>query len=168
MRSPDVSRENVETPVAGGHAIPVPGELVYGYEPRITRVVEYGASADALFGGQLPPPEGARVDFHLEGPVRGPKLQGTFQGVDYLTFRSDGQVQLHIHAEITTDDGKKIALAAGGLAIAQPGSSVFSLRENVTLLTNHPELSWVNTIQIWASGTVDVSSGKVQVTGYAV
>jgi hypothetical protein len=77
-------------------------------------------------------------------------------------------VQLHIHAENTTDDGKKIALAAGGLAIAQPGSSVFSLRENVTLLTNHPEVSWVNTIQIWASGTVDVSSGKVQVTGYAV
>ncbi len=88
--------------------------------------------------------------------------------MDYLSFRSDGQVQLHIHAEITTNDGKKVALAAGGLALAQPGSSVFLLRENVTLLTNDPELSWVNTTQIWASGTVDVSSGKVQVTAYAV
>ena len=146
----------------------MPGELVYEYTPLVTRVVEYGASADALLSGQVSPePEGARIDFYLEGPVIGPKLTGTVKGVDYLYFRADGRAQLHIHAEITTEDGKKIALAADGIAIPEQGSSLFQLRENVTLLTNHPELAWINAIQLWGTGTVDVSNGQVRVKAYA-
>jgi len=46
-------------------------------------VVEYGASAEAVFSGQTPPPaEGARFDVYFEGPVTG-KLKGTAKGVDY-------------------------------------------------------------------------------------
>jgi hypothetical protein len=74
---------------------------------------------------------------------------------------------LHIHAEITTEDGKKIALAADGIAIPEQGSSVIQLRENVTLLTNHPELAWLNALQLWATGTVDVANGQVRVKAYA-
>jgi hypothetical protein len=78
-----------------------------------------------LLSGQVSPePAGARIDFYLEGPVIGPKLTGTVKGVDYLYFRADGRAQLHIHAEITTEDGKKIALAADGIAIPEQGSSV--------------------------------------------
>jgi hypothetical protein len=140
----------------------------YEYTPLVTRVVEYGASGNALLSGQSsPPPGGARIDFYFEGPVIGPKLTGTVKGVDYLYFRADGRAQLHIHAEITTEDGKKIALAADGIAIPEPGSSVFQLLENVTLLTNHPELAWINAIQLWATGTVDVSNGQVRVNAYA-
>jgi Protein of unknown function (DUF3237) len=120
-----------------------------------------------LFSGQVTPaPEGARVDLYLEGPVTGPKLKGTVAGVDYLYFRGDGQARLHIHAVITTEEGQNIALAADGIAIATAGSSVFQLRENVTLFTNHPEVSWVNAIQLWALGTVDISSGQVRVKAY--
>ena len=74
--------------------------------------------------------------------------------------------RLHIHAEITTEDGKKIALFADGVAIPEKGSPIFQLRENVTLTSNHAELSWVNPMQIWATGTVDVPSGQVRVTAY--
>jgi hypothetical protein len=144
------------------------GELIYEYTLQVTRVVEYGLSADQLFSGQASPtPEGARIDFHLEGSVTGPKLKGTVVGIDYLYFRADGRAQLHIHAEITTEDGKKISLAAGGIAVPEKGSSIVQLRENVTLLSNHPELSWVNGIQVWASGTVDVSNGRVHVEAHA-
>jgi hypothetical protein len=144
------------------------GELVYEYALQVMRVVEYGLSADDLFSGQASPtPEGARIDFYLEGSVTGPKLKGTVVGIDYLYFRADGRAQLHIHAEITMEDGKKISLAAEGIAIPEEGSSVVQLRENVTLLTNHRELSWVNGIQVWASGTVDVSSGQVHVKAHA-
>jgi hypothetical protein len=144
------------------------GELIYEYTLQVTRVVEYGLSADHLFSGQSwPTPEGARIDFHLEGSVTGPKLKGTVVGIDYLYFRADGRAQLHIHAEITTEDGKKISLAAEGIAIPKAGSSVVQLRENVTLLTNHPELLWVNAIQVWASGTVDLSSGRVHIKAHA-
>ena len=145
-----------------------PGEFIYEYTVAVTQVVEYGTPADAVLSGQTPPPaEGARLDIHFEGPINGPKVQGTVKGVDHLHVRADGRCQLHIHAEITTADGKKIALAADGVAIPEKGSPVFQLRENATLTTSHPEYSWVNTIQVWAPGTVDVSKGEIRVKGYA-
>ncbi len=144
------------------------GELIYEYTLQFTGVVEYGASANAVFSGQVrPPAEGARFDVHFAGPITGPKLKGTVKGVDYLHIRADGRCQLNIRAEITTEDGKKIALAADGIAIPEQGSPIFQLRENVTLTTNHPEYSWLNAIQVWAPGTVDVSSGVIQIKGYA-
>ncbi len=147
----------------------MPGEPLYEYTVQFTEVVEYGVSAEALFSGQTPPPaEGARIDVHFEGPATGPKLKGTVKGVDYLHVRADGRVQLDIHAEITTEDGKKIALAADGVAIPQEGSPVFQLRENVTLTSNHPEYAWVNPLQVWAPGTVDVAKGEVRIKAYAV
>src|SRR3954462_9511325 len=117
MNSTDVSRATAATHDAGGHEARMPGALIYEYRPQITQVVEYGASADAVLSGQAPPAEGARFDFYLEGPVSGPKLQGTFRGVDYIYFRADGRAELHVHGEITTEDGKRVALEAGGVAI---------------------------------------------------
>lgn len=147
----------------------IPGELIYEYAPRFTQVVEYGVSAEAVFSGQTPPPpEGARFDVSFEGPVSGPKLKGTVRGVDYLHIRADGRAQLHIHAEIATEDGNRIALAADGVAIPEEGSPIFQLRENVTLMTNHPDYAWVNPIQVWAPGTVDVSKGEIRIKAYAV
>jgi Protein of unknown function (DUF3237) len=168
MDSIAVSRAITATLDAGGQEARLPGALIYEYRPLITRVVEYGASADAVLSGQAPPAEGARFDFYLEGPVSGPTLHGTFRGVDYIYFRADGRAKLHIHGEITTEDGKKIALEAGGVALAEVGSPLFQLREHVSLMTNHPELSWVNPIEIWARGVVDVSTGQVRVKGYGV
>jgi hypothetical protein len=167
MNSIDASRTGVPLGT-GDHESQMPGELIYEYGPRIMQVVEYGASADAILAGQAPPAEGARFDFYLEGPVSGPKLQGTFRGVDYIYFRADGRAELHIHGQITTEDGKKIALEAGGVAIAKVGSPLFELREHVSLMTNHPELSWVNAIEVWARGVVDVSTGEVHVEAYEV
>lgn len=145
-----------------------PGELIYEYTGKLTQMVEYGIPAAAVLSGQTaPPPEGARFDAYFEGAVSGPKMQGTVRGVDYLHLRADGRGQLHIHAEITTPDGKKIAFFADGVAIPEPGSPIFQLRENATLTTNHPEYAWVNTIQVWAAGTVDVSKGELHLKGYA-
>jgi len=144
------------------------GELIYEYRPQVTQTVEYGVSADAMFAGERPPPEGARFDLFLEGPVCGGKLDGTVRGVDYLNFRADGRVELHIHAEILTEDGKNVALEAGGIAIRQDGSSLLELREHVSLRSNHAELVWVNGLEIWARGVVDVASGQVQLRAFSV
>jgi hypothetical protein len=57
-------------------------------------------------------------------------------------------------------------LVASGIALRNDGPPVLRLRENVTLTSNHPELSWVNPVQIWALGTVDVSTGRVLVQAY--
>ena len=168
MNSIDESRAITAPLDASGDEARLPGALIYEYRPQITQVVEYGASAEAVLSGQAPPAEGARFDFYLEGPVSGPMLQGTFRGVDYIYFRADGRAELHIHGEITTEDGKKVALEAGGVAIAEVGSPVFRLREHVSLMSNHPELSWVNPLEVWARGVVDVSTGRVHVQAYGV
>ena len=55
-----------------------------------------------------------------------------------------------------------------GVAIGRRGSPVFQLRENVTLTTSEPELAWVNSLQVWGVGTVDVSTGQVHLRGYSV
>ena len=88
-------------------------------------------------------------------------------GVDYLQVRADGRFQLHIHGEITTEDGEKIALFANGVASPREGSPIADLRENVTLSTSSEAYSWVNSLQIWGVGTVDLAEQVVNIKGYS-
>lgn len=144
------------------------GELLYEYEVKITRVTEYGVSFGALAAGTAaPPPEGARFDVHFEGASTGPRLRGAIHGVDYLHIRADGRFALHIHAEITTDDGHKISLHADGIALPQPNSPVSGLRENVTLFSSSGAYSWVNGLQVWGTGSVDLARQEVRIKGYS-
>lgn len=144
------------------------GELIYEYTAAFTELTDYGVSLDALLSGEAAPPaEGARFDIAFAGVCPGPMLKGAVKGVDYIHMRADGRIELHIHAEISTDDGKKIALAADGVGMLDGGSQVGELRENVTLTTSDAEYSWVNPIQVWASGTVDLAKGEVRLKGYS-
>ena len=169
MSSIDVPPAANEQFEAGHGEQPMPGELIYEYTPRVTRIIEYGASAEAVLMRTSPPPrEGARLDLYLEGPVIAGRLQGTVTGVDYLNMRADGRAELHIHGHITLEDGKKVALEAGGVAVPEGDSSIFQLREHVNLTSNDPALAWVNATEVWARGTVDVSTGQVHLRAYAV
>jgi hypothetical protein len=167
---------SIDVPPAATHAAgtaegdgPMPGELIYEYTPQVTRIVEYGVSAEAvLMRTSTPPKEGARLDLYLEGPVIAGRLPGTVSAVDYLNIRADGRAELHIHGHITLEDGKTVALEAGGVAIPEGDSSIFQLREHVRLTSNHPALAWVNSAELWARGTVDVSTGQVHLRAYAV
>lgn len=142
------------------------GELLYEYTVKITGVTEYGASLQAILAGETPPPpSGLRVDFAFEGPVTG-RLAGAVRGVDYANLRADGRGELDIKATITTSDGEMIALAADGVIIPQPGSPVALLRENVKLTTASATYSWVNPLQIWGIGTVDLAAGEIDIRGY--
>ena len=147
--------------------IPV-GEHLYDLTVNFTKVTEYGLSMEALVAGKAtPPPEGARFDVAFEGVARGPKLKGTVTGVDYIHVRADGRFQLHIHAEITTEDGEKIAYFADGVATPEEGTSVAQLRENVTLTSSSHAYAWVNQLQVWVRGTADLAKQQVNVKGYA-
>ena len=144
------------------------GELLYEATVHLTKVSEYGVGLEAVMGGKIkPPPEGARFDMAFDGVVHGPKVNGRIAGVDYVHVRADGRAQLHIHAEITTDEGEKIALFAEGVATPEPGSGLMHLRESVTLTTSSPSYAWVNHLQVWAQGIVDSTKGEVNVKGYA-
>jgi hypothetical protein len=148
----------------------MPGELIYEYTIQSTGATSYGVPAldDLLSGVADIPLQGARYDFAFQGPIVGQRLRGTIELTDYIHVRPDGRVQLHIHAEITTEDGKKIALYADGVAHFTEGPPVGDLRENVTMTTSEPDYAWVNPLQIWARGTVDLAKGEAHVTGYVV
>jgi hypothetical protein len=147
----------------------MPGELIYDHLVRIKEVTEYGVALDTLLSGAaMLPFQGARFDIHVEGTATGPKLRGAVKGVDYINVRADGRLDLHFHAEIATDDGRKIALFADGVVTPQAGSPVAQLRANVTLTTSAAEYAWVNPIQIWAPGTVDFAKGEIKFKAYAV
>src|SRR5262249_34871253 len=136
---------------------------------QIKQVTEYGVALDTLLSGaKAPPAEGVRFDVHIEGTATGPKLKGTVKGVDYINVRAGGRIELHVHAEITTEDGKKIAIFADGVVILEPGSPVAQLRLNVTLFTSAAAYSRVNSIQGWAPGTVDFAKGEIRFKAYAV
>lgn len=144
------------------------GELLYDYTCKVTGISEFGLSFEALLGGTIaPPPEGARFDVQFDGPSIGPKLKGRVSGVDYLRVRADGRFDLHIHAAITTDDGHGISLHADGIALPRPGSPVVDLRENVTLFTCAKAYSWVNGLQVWATGTVDLAEQVIRIKGHS-
>jgi hypothetical protein len=163
-----MTEQSTMSPVRDASAMP--GELIYEYTVQLTGVTSYGApDLGALLSGAVDsPPQGARYDVAFEGPVVGQKLRGTVKGIDHLHIRPDGRGQLHIHGEITTDDGKKIALSADGVAIFKDGPPVGELRENVTLTTSEPDYAWVNPLQIWGPGTCGLAKGEVHISGYAV
>lgn len=142
-----------------------PGEQLYEYNLTITGMTEYGLSFAELMSGQAElGPAGARFDVAFEGRAEG-KLSGTVRGVDYLRLRADGRFELDIRAEIATDDGHRIALQADGVALPRPDSPIADLKENVTLFTASPEYAWVNHLQVWASGTVDLSTNAIHIRG---
>lgn len=143
----------------------IAAEKLYEYTLQVTGMVEYGASFQAIIGGHSPPPGGLRVDVAIEGRMTG-RLTGSVAGVDYIAVRADGRIDLDIKIDVTTDDGEKIALAASGVGIPQPGSPIALLRENVTLTTASERYAWVNPLQIWGVGSVDFSTGTVNISAY--
>ena len=142
------------------------GEKIYEYTLDVTGIVDYGASlADVLAGVGKFPPQGVRIDVAFAGRAEG-RLAGSVKGVDYTRMRADGRIDLDIRATLETDDGHRIALSADGIAVPRPGAPIADLWENVTLSTAAEAYAWVNTRQIWAIGTVDFSTGKIQIAGY--
>ena len=144
------------------------GEFLYDVEVRFTKVTEFGFGLDALVSGTIPlPPAGVRLDVAFEGTARGPRLNAHVSGIDYLYARADGRIHLHIHAQVTTDDGEKLAFFADGLARLRPGTGVADLRENGSFLTASARYAWLNDVQVWGKGTVDLAARAVQIRAYS-
>ena len=141
-------------------------ELIYEFTVNLTRFAEYGIRFEDLMSGAVPlPPCGARFDAWFEGEATG-KVSGKVAGCDYLRIRSDGRFDLDIRGEIETPDGHRIALYASGVCLPQPGSPVAELRENVTLFTSAEPYTWVNPLQIWGVGHVDLAAQTVHIKGF--
>ena len=142
-------------------------EHLYDVTAQITNIIEYGVSMQELLTDPSKmPPEGARIDVKFEGKVTGSKINGTVKGTDYLYMRPDGYTRLHIHVCVITDDGENISLFGEGISKPTDNPDIFNLSENVTLLTAVQKYAWVNQLNIWAKGSVELSKGEIKVSGY--
>ena len=142
------------------------GELIYEYELDLTEMVDFGISLPAILSGEATiPPQGARIDAGFDGRSNG-RLSGRVHGIDHLFVRADGRFELNIRAIIETDDGHRIAMFADGVAVPRANEPIADLSENVTLTTAAVSYSWVCARQIWATGTVNFVTGKINIAGY--
>jgi hypothetical protein len=142
------------------------GEKIYEYDLDITGMTDYGMTLEAILSGQVRlPPQGARIDVAFEGRAIG-RLAGRVRGVDYLRVRADGRIDLDIRATIDTDEGRRIALSADGVAVPRATEPIAELYENVRLTTAAEEYGWVGTRQVWGVGTVNLATGRIHIDGY--
>lgn len=111
-------------------------------------------------------PAGMRIDFPFEGMASGPHWEGErpVQGIDYVTVRSDGNMDLDIHAAI----GEKrdtVAYRGSGVSIVNPDQSA-EPRELLTFATGNEDLAWLNNEIGVAFGRGE--AGKLSVDVYLV
>ena len=144
-------------------------EMIYQAEIQFTQIWDFGVPMESFRPekGTIPP-QGARFDFEFEGRLTGPKLQGTILGTDHLTVRADGQFLLHLHARIQTDDGAPIALTGEGITTPIEGTEKTKMGTSISLFTGAPAYVWLNHIQVWSIGILDVPKGELAVKAYAL
>lgn len=159
----NIQQNMTESPVA----MPV-GQHLFDEAMHVTSIGEYGIGFEDLMSGRVElPPQGARFDIAYEGAIEGARLKGYLKGIDYVNVRADGRFDLNIYATLTTDDGERIAVTSGGLLLPpDPVTGLAPVRLNMQFATASPAYAWVNALQAWGTGTVNMQSREISVTIY--
>ena len=89
-------------------------------------------------------PSGMRVDFPFEGTATSPHWDGErpVTGVDYVTFRADGNMSLDIHG-IIGEKRESVGYTATGVSIAVSKTEAHP-KELITFQTGNEDLAWLN------------------------
>ena len=90
-------------------------------------------------------PQGARIDFPFEGTATSSHWEGerSVKGVDYVTVRSDGHMDLDIRATIG-EKRETVAYRGAGVSIAKSPTEALP-QELLTFQTGNEDLAWLNT-----------------------
>ncbi|MPZ54004.1 MAG: DUF3237 family protein [Acidimicrobiia bacterium] len=91
-------------------------------------------------------PAGMRIDFPFEGKAMGPHWEGErpVSGVDYVTVRADGNMDLDIRGTIGAKR-ETIGYRATGVSIANDDGSA-NPQELVTFQTGNEDFAWLNDV----------------------
>lgn len=89
-------------------------------------------------------PAGVRIDFPFEGTATSEHWEGErpVKGVDYVTVRADGNMDLDIHATIG-EKKEAVSYKAIGVSIANEDQSA-DPKELIVFQTGNEELAWLN------------------------
>lgn len=145
------------------------GKLIYRAEIKYIDLVEYGISLESLSSGENPiPSAGARFDRSFQGILNGPVLKGLVDGTDFLYIRPDRTFHTHLHGRIITAEGIRIAVSSEGVSLHQNFSDEALLRSSVTLFTSSEPYLWLNRLQLWSVGSMDLAQGAASLRSYSV
>jgi hypothetical protein len=111
-------------------------------------------------------PAGMRIDFPFQGTATGPHWEGQrpVNGIDFVTVRSDGNMDLDIRATVG-EKRETVAYRGSGVSIVNPDQSA-EPRELLTFHTGNADLAWLNNEIGVAFGRGE--AGKVSVAVYLV
>lgn len=89
-------------------------------------------------------PAGVRIDFPFEGTATSEHWEGErpVKGVDYVTVRADGNMELDIHGTIG-EKKEAVSYKAIGVSIANDDRSA-DPKELIVFQTGNDELAWLN------------------------
>lgn len=111
-------------------------------------------------------PQGARIDFQFEGTATSAHWEGErpVKGVDYVTVRLDGHMDLEIRATIG-EKRETVAYRGSGVSIAKSPTEALP-QELITFQTGIEDLAWLNTaIGVGLGGG---EGGAISITIYVV
>jgi len=111
-------------------------------------------------------PQGARIDFPFEGTATSSHWEGErpVKGVDYVTVRLDGHMDLDIRATIG-EKRETVAYRGGGVSIAKSPIEA-TPQELITFQTGNEDLAWLNTAV--GVGLGGGEGGTISITIYIV
>lgn len=91
-------------------------------------------------------PAGTRIDFPFEGTAHSPHWEGPWpvRGVDYVTVRGDGNMDLDIRATIG-EKRETIGYRASGVSIVHEDRTA-SPQELITFHTGNEDFAWLNSV----------------------
>lgn len=111
--------------------------------PSLAEFCQIRATMDAKIIGAVP--AGMRIDFPFEGTATSAHWEGELPvaGIDFVTVRGDGNMDLDIHGRIGSGRGM-VSYRAGGVSISIDRSTA-EPRELMTFQTANEELAFLNT-----------------------
>lgn len=110
--------------------------------------------------------QGPRIDFQFEGTATSPHWDGErpVRGTDYVTVRSDGNMDLDIRATIG-EKRETVAYKGSGVSIVKSETEAMP-QELITFQTGNEDLSWLNSAVGVAIG--DGEAGAITLTIYII
>ena len=111
--------------------------------PSLEHFCTISATLDMKVIGAVP--AGMRIDFPFSGTATGPHWEGELpvDGIDYVTVRSDRNMDLDVHATIG-EGSEAISYKAGGVSIGIDRTTA-EPNELITFQTANEDFAYLNT-----------------------
>jgi len=149
-------------------------------DPQLEHICSYWAtlSPPEIIG---PLAEGLRVNVYVTGgEISGPKMRGRFRtvGGDWISLRPDGIGVLDVRATLELEDGALVYTSYSGLADLGPDGyqrflagnppALVPLRITPRYYTGHAAYLWLNRLQCFGVGEVNMEQMRVSYDIYAL